>query len=122
MSLVTVEEVNRALRLNLEADVGAGAGSGSDEGDTTRLDDIELKIKQAEAIVLGFIQPLPEEAWTHDTVPGEVSAAIMIAIRCLLDDTEESLAMLSGLSGVTGFDARNPIAALLWRRRTPSMA
>jgi hypothetical protein len=120
MSLVTVEEVNNALRLNLEAD--ASSGTGSDEGDTTRLDDIELKIKQAEAIVLGFIQPLPEEAWTHETVPGDVSAAILIAIRCLLDDTEESLAMLSGLSGVTGFDARNPIAALLWRRRTPSMA
>lgn len=121
MSLVTVEEVNNALRLDLGSEVG-GDLSGDEGEDTSRLDDIELKIAQAEAIVLGFIQPLPDTPWTHADVPGEVSAAIIIAVRCLLDDTEESLAMLSGLSGVTGFDARNPIAALLWRRRTPSMA
>lgn len=120
MSLVTVEEVNNALRLDLEADIGDG--SGGDGGDTSRLDDIELKIKQAEAIVLGFIQPLPEEPWTHENVPMEVSAAIIIAVDCLLDDTDEKLAMLSGLSGMTGLDARNPIAALLWRRRDPSLA
>lgn len=120
MSLVTIEEVNNALRLDLEADVGGG--SGGDGGDTSRLDDVVLKIAQAEAIVLGFIQPLPDDPWTHDDVPMEVSAAIIIAVRCLLDDTEESLAMLSGLSGITGFDARNPIAALLWRRRDPSFA
>jgi hypothetical protein len=121
MSLVTVEEVNNALRLDLEADVG-GDLSGDGGEATGRLDDIELKIAQAEAIVLGFIQPAPDPAWTHDTVPKEVSAAIIIAVRCLLDDTEESMAMLSGLSGITGFDARNPIAALLWRRRDPSFA
>ncbi|MCW5722142.1 MAG: hypothetical protein KIS86_13460 [Devosia sp.] len=120
MSLVTVEEINNALRLDLEADIGDG--SGGDGGDTSRLDDIEMKLRQAEAIVLGFIQPLPETSWTHETVPGEVSAAIIIAVRCLLDDTDESLAMLSGLSGVTGFDARNPIVGLLMRRRTPSLA
>jgi hypothetical protein len=120
MSLVTVKEINDALRLDLDADIGEG--SGGDDGDTSRLDDIELKLKQAEAIVLGFIQPLPEVPWTHDDVPGEVSAAIIIAVRCLLDDTDESMAMLSGLSGITGFDARNPIAALLWRRRQPSLA
>lgn len=120
MALVTIEEVNNALRLDLEADIGDG--SGGDGGDTTRLDDIELKLKQAESIVLGFIQPLPEVPWTHDTVPGDVSAAIIIAVRCLLDDTDESMAMLSGLSGIAGFDARNPIAALLWRRRQPSLA
>lgn len=121
MSLVTVEEVNNALRLDLESEV-VGDLSGGEGGDTGRLDDIELKIAQAEGIVLGFIQPAPDPAWTHETVPKEVSAAIIIAVRCLLDDTEESLAMLSGLAGIEGFDARNPIAALLWRRRDPSFA
>lgn len=117
MTLVTVAQVNDALKLNLEADAVDESGG----GDTSRLDDIELKIKQAEDIVLGFVQPQPDPAWTAETVPGSVSAAIIVAVRCLLDDSEESLAMLSGLSG-TSPDPRNPIAALLWRHRTPSMA
>lgn len=118
MALVTVEQVNNALRLDLETDIGDPS---SGAGDTSRLDDIELKIKQAEGIVLAFVQPAPDPAWTPETVPGGVSAAIIIAVRCLLDDTEESMAMLSGLSG-TSPDPRNPIAALLWRHRTPSLA
>lgn len=109
MALVTVEQVDRALKLGLVED---------DE----RATDIELKIDQAEDIVLDFIQPAPDPAWTHETVPARVTAAIIIAVRCLLDDTEESLAMLSGLSGVSLDDKHNPIAALLWRLRDPSLA
>lgn len=117
--LVTVEQVDNALKLGLAADVGDPS---TGDGDTSRLDDIELKIEQATDIVLDFIQPKPDPAWTIETVPARVSAAIIIAIRCLLDDTEESLVMLTGLSSMTGPDPKNPIAALLWRLRDPSMA
>ena len=54
-------------------------------------------------------------------MPGRVSAAIIMGVGCLLDDTEEKMAMLSGLSG-TDVDPKNPIAALLWRLRDPTLA
>lgn len=115
MSLVSLKEVNDALRLDLQ---GTPPNYSTDE----RTPDITLKIKQAEDIVLDFIQPAPEPPWTSATVPGRVSAAIIMAVRCLLDDTEESMAMLSGLSGITGEDKSNPISSVLWRLRRPSLA
>ena len=114
MSLVTLEQINGALRLDLE-------GAAPDFADDDRSADIKLKIVQAEDIVLDFIQPPPDPAWDADTVPGRVSAAIIMGVGCLLDDTEEKMAMLSGLSG-TDVDPKNPIAALLWRLRDPSLA
>jgi N-methylhydantoinase B/oxoprolinase/acetone carboxylase alpha subunit len=115
MALVTLAQVNSALRLDLIDTTPDFAGD-------DRTEDIKLKIKQAEDIVLDFIQPKPLVAWTENTVPGRVSAAIILAVSCLLDDTDERLAMLSGLSGTIPADARNPIAALLWRLRDPSLA
>ena len=120
MSLVTVEEVDNALRLDLAADIG-GDPSG-DTGDTSRLDDVILKIAQAEDIVLDFIQPKPDPAWTESTAPPRVKAAIIIAVRCLLDESEENTAILSGLAGGDVDPAKNTIAALLWRLRDPSLA
>lgn len=114
MALVTVAQVNGALRLDL-------AGDAPDFTADERTADIVLKIAQAENIVLDFVQPKPDPAWTDGTVPGRVSAAVIMAVRCLLDDTDESMAMLSGLSG-TQADPKNPIAALLWRLRDPSLA
>jgi hypothetical protein len=115
MALVTLAQVNGALNLDLQ-------GTAPDFAADERSPSILLKIKQAEDIVLDFIQPKPDPAWTADDVPGRVSAAIIIAVNCLLDDTEERLAMLSGLSGSNPVDPRNPIAALLWRLRDPSLA
>lgn len=105
MSLVTLEQVKAALRIDY------------DDQDV----DLTLKISQAEDIILDFIQPPPDPAWDASTVPGRVSAAIIMGVGCLLDDTEEKMAMLSGLSG-TNVDPKNPIAALLWRLRDPSLA
>lgn len=115
MPLVTLEQVNGALNLDLQGDA---PGFTADD----RSASILLKIKQAEDIVLDFIQPKPDPAWTAETVPGRVSAAIIIAVNCLLDDTEERLAMLSGLAGTNPLDPKNPIAALLWRLRKPTLA
>jgi len=115
MALVTLKQVNDALRLDLQ---GSQPGYAADE----RTPDIELKIAQAEAIVLDFVQPKPDPEWTDTTVPGQVTAAIIMAVKCLLDDTDESMAMLSGLSGTTGADPKNPIVGLLFRLRKPSLA
>jgi len=114
MTLVTVDQVNAALRLDL-------AGEAPDFNTDERTPDIKLKIVQAEAIVLDYIQPAPEPAWTAETAPGQVTAAIIITIGALLDGGEDSTAMLSGLSGDRS-DPRNPIAALLTRLRTPTLA
>lgn len=115
MALLTLEQVNGALNLDLQ---GSAPTFSADE----RSASILLKIKQAEDIVLDFVQPKPNPAWTESTVPGRVSAAIIIAVNCLLDDTDERLAMLSGLSGANPVDPKNPIAALLWRLRDPTLA
>lgn len=115
MALVTLAQVNGALNLDLQ-------GTAPDFAADERSPSILLKIKQAEDIVLDFIQPKPDPAWTPDDVPGRVSAAIIIAVNCLLDDTDERLAMLSGLSGTSPVDPQNPIAALLWRLRDPTIA
>lgn len=115
VTLVSVAQVNSALRLDLQ-------GSAPDFAVDDRTLDVALKIMQAQDIVLDFIQPKPVPAWTAETVPGRVSAAIIIAVNCLLDDTEEHLAMLSGLSGTNPVDPKNPIAALLWRLRDPTLA
>jgi len=118
-ALVTVEEVNNALRLDLELDADPYAG----DGDTSRLDDIEAKIDQASDVVLDYIKnPDGTGDWDVSTAPPRVKAATIIVVRCLLDDTEESLAMLSGLAGASPADMRNPIAALLWRLRDPALA
>ena len=113
-TLVTIVQLNNALRLGLDID---------DLVDTARVDDATLKLEQAEDIVLDFIHTTAAaEEWDDTNVPGRVSAAIILTVKCLLDDTPEAAAMLSGLSGTIPVDARNPIAALLWRLRKPSLA
>ena len=114
MALVTLAQVNSALRLDM---IG---GPTFDTDD--RKADIELKITQAEDIVLDFIQPKPDPVWTSETVPGRASAAIIMVVGYLLDDDSEAAQeALSGLAG-GNLDTKNPVAALLWRLRTPSLA
>jgi hypothetical protein len=113
MALLTVAQVNAALRLDLQ-----GAPSFSTD---ERTPDVELKIKQAEDIVLDFVQPKPNPAWTAQTVPGRVTAAMIMIIQFLIDDTPEGREAIAGLSGLANPN-NNPIAALLWRLRDPSLA
>jgi hypothetical protein len=112
---VTLAQVNSALLLDLQ---GTAPNFSTDE----RTPDVLLKISQAEDIVLDFIQPKPDPAWTENTAPSRVIAAIIIAVRCLLDESEENTAILSGLAGGNVDPAKNTIAALLWRLRDPSLA
>jgi len=104
MALVTLEQVNLALRLDLME---------NDE----RIPDINLKIKQAEDAVIDFLKK-PEHGWTEETVPGRVSAAILLVIQSLLDEANTG-GLLPGLG--TG-DPKNPVVALLYRLRSPAIA
>lgn len=114
-ALVTVEQVDNALRLNLAADLGDPSG---DDADTSRLDDINLKITQATDIVLDYIGANADEYWDVDTVPGRVSAAIILVIGSLYDDSAKG----ELLKGLAGNDLTNPVVGLLYRLRDPTLA
>lgn len=113
-ALVSVEQVDRALRLDLTNDLGDGS---AEDGDTQRLEDIELKISQATDIVLDYIKKADDE-WTPETVPGRVSAAIIMVVQCLFDDGAKA----ELLAGLAGSDLKNPLVAILYRLRDPALA
>lgn len=104
MALVTLDQVNEALHLDLV------------DGDE-RTADVEMKIAQAEDAVLDYLKK-PDHGWTPETVPPRVTAAIMLLIQSLYDDSATP-EMISGLG--TG-DPRNPVVALLYRLRDPAIA
>lgn len=110
-ALVTIEQVDLGLRLDL---VKSGTPPVYDD---PRLPDIHLKMAQATDIVVDYIKK-PDHEWTVQTVPGQVSAAILLVIASLFDDFRAA-EMLAGLSGG---DLKNPVVALLHRMRDPSLA
>ncbi len=114
MALVTLAQVNAALRLDLQ-----GAAPGFE--DDPRTPDVTLKIAQAEDIVLDFIQPAPDPAYDAETVPPRVTAAIIMAVGYLIDDSEEAHEALAALSG-HDLNHRSPLVGLLKRLRDPSLA
>ncbi len=118
MALVTIAQVNMALRLGL--DLGAATGE--------RYDDIVMKIEQAQDIVLDFVTVTEKTDWDVDDnthpVPPRVASAVILTVRALLDDSPDgsSAAWLSGLSNTIPANIANPIASLLWRLRDPTLA
>jgi hypothetical protein len=104
MALVTRAQVNLALRLDLV------------DGDE-RIPDIDLKISQAEDAVVDYLKK-PNHGWDETTVPGRVSAAVMLVVQSLLDEANTG-GLLPGLG--TG-DPKNPVVALLYRLRHPAIA
>ncbi|AYD00022.1 hypothetical protein [Neorhizobium sp. NCHU2750] len=104
MALVSVDQVNLALRLDLA------------ENDA-RISDVELKIGQAEDIMYDFLKSR-DQGWTSGNVPGRVSAAIIMIVQSLFDETDTAK-MLSDLASGT---ASNPIVGLLYRLRDPALA
>lgn len=105
MALVTKEQVKAALRIE-DADADA---------------DVELKITQAEDIILDFVQPKPDPVWTADSVPPRVTAAIILVVGYLYDDSPEAQEALAGLSGAAN-GKPSAATALLWRLRDPTLA
>lgn len=104
MALVTIDQVNLALRLELVE---------SDE----RIPDIELRISQAEDAVLDYLKK-PDADWDEETVPPRVSAAVLLVVQSLLD-TSDTGGLLPGLGSG---DPKNPVVALLYRLRDPAVA
>lgn len=107
--LVTLEQVNLALKLDL-------VQSGSPLAFTdARVADVQLKMIQAQAVILGYLKAAADK-WTPETVPGEVTAAILLGIRGLYDGDDGLLA------GLYDNDRANPIVGLLQRLRDPALA
>lgn len=90
-SLVELTVAKKALRV-----------SGSD------LDsDLQLRLNQATEIVIDYIKQ-PDHEWTSETVPGPISAAILLVTRNLFDEVDEPLS--------------DPVRALVHRFRDPALA
>lgn len=105
MSLVEIDQVKEALRID------------DDDADA----DIALKIAQAEDIVLDFVQPKPDPAWDAASVPARVTAAIILVVGYLYDDSPEAQEALAGLAGAAN-GKPSAATALLWRLRDPTLA
>lgn len=110
VDFVTLEQVNLALRLDLEQ-------SGSPlEFTDERTSDVELKIVQSQAAIIGYLKGQADPDWTAETVPPEVTAAIILGVRGLFDGEDNLLA------GLYDNDRTNPVVGLLWRLRDPALA
>ena len=90
-SLVAIDVAKRALRVE---------GSDLDE-------DLLWRLEQATEIVIDYIKQ-PEHEWTPETVPGPVSAAIILVTRSLFDGEDEPIS--------------DAVRALLHRFRDPALA
>lgn len=107
--LVTLEQVNLALKLDLTQ-----SGSPAEFTDA-RTPDIELKITQAQDAILDYLK-VGESEWTAETVPPAVTASIILAVKGLYDGNDALLA------GLYDNERTNPIVGLLQRRRDPALA
>lgn len=112
--LVTIEQVDLALKLDLQKTT-AGTPPVTTYTDE-RKPDIEWKMAQATEIVIDYLKK-PDHEWTTSDVPGQVSAAIILVIRALLDGEEADL-----LSALANSDPSSPVVALLMRLRDPALA
>jgi hypothetical protein len=86
MALITLAQAQRHLRLEVTIDHGSPAGSPPPDDSEM---DLELKMAQAEAIVLDYLaRPTEMASWSSDpvplspytTVPAVVQAAILIVL------------------------------------------
>ena len=108
--LVTMDQVNLALRLDL-------GKSGSPPTYTDeRTPDIQLKLDQSTDAVLSYLKGMGDD-YTSDTVPPKVTAAIILGVGSLLDDSGAEM-----VAGIGKGDPSNPIVALLYDLRDPALA
>jgi hypothetical protein len=120
MPLISLAQANHHLRLNL-----ATAGSPA-ELDDPRIPDVEMKIAQAEAIILDYLKT---DAVYEGSPPGwsgspprfgerdtrNIQAAVLLALEALYDaDKDRTLAEYMAPMGV--------ITLLLMRLRSPALA
>lgn len=103
VEIVTVEEVNLALRLDLQED-------------DPREIDVESKIAQASEAVLDYLK-VDIATFDESTINERMKAAVILVVGSLLDDSKAEL-----LSGLGTGDPKNPVVALLYRMRDPALA
>lgn len=124
MVLVTLAQANRHLRLDLATvSVGSPAVVSFDD---TRVADVEMKIAQAEAIILNYLKTEAvyggsPPAWSGSPAPFgaqdtlNIQAAVLLALEALYDaDKDRTLADYMAPDGV--------ISLLLMRLRSPALA
>lgn len=110
VDLITVQQANDHLRLDMESD----DGSPPDFSDDERFDEVTRKIAEATDIIVSYLKK-PAHSWTDQTVPPRVRAAILLALSAIWEDRE----------GTGDGDYLRPdgaIARLLVRDRDPAIA
>ena len=107
--LVTLEQANLALKLDL-----IQTGSPAEFTDD-RTPDVQLKLDQAEGIILDYLKVDADE-WTAETAPVQVTASILRAAKALYDGEDDVLA------GLATNERTNPIVGMLARLRDPALA
>lgn len=120
MPLVTLEQANHHLRLNLSS-TGSPATF-----DDPRVPDLEMKIAQAEAIILDYLKTAAVYSGSPPVWSGSpprfderdtrlISAAVLFALEALYDaDKDRTLADYMAPNGA--------ITLLLMRQRAPALA
>lgn len=112
MALVTIEEANRHLRLDLGLDAESGSGAEDDDGGIRA--DLVLKMEQATEIVLDYLKT-EGSGWDEETVPRPIHAAVLLVLSALWEDREGT--------GDGDYIAPNgTVARLLHRFRDPAIA
>lgn len=101
IEIVTIDEVDLALRLDLEED-------------DPRVPDILDKIDQATDAVLRYLKVSDP---SYYEAPPAVKAAIILVVGSLLDDSKADL-----ISGLGTGDPKNAVVALLYSLRSPTVA
>jgi hypothetical protein len=110
MSVVTIEEISAALRLDLQTDGGSPA-----EWDDDRIPEVEIKLAQAEDIVREFLK-IDASVWPPESLPDRFKAAIMLTFQALFDDKSEWIEALQATPPA------GPISGLLRLDRVPTLA
>jgi hypothetical protein len=114
MSLITIEQANDHLRLDLESDGNSPEDFSGDE----RTPEVLRKMDEATDAVLDYLKKQPDPPWTVDTVPPRVRAATLIVLTALYDDKAAG----EMLKALAGGELNNPAVALLYRLRDPAIA
>jgi len=114
MAIITLEQANNHLRLDLEND-----GASPPEFTDPRKGDVELKMLQAEAIILDYLK-VEADAFGSPSTFGDqdtsvIQAATLLVLSALYDDeNQRTLGDYMGPHGV--------ITLLLMRLRDPTLA
>lgn len=110
VDLITVQQANDHLRLDMESDDGSPPDFSEDE----RFDEVTRKIEEATDIVVSYLKK-PDHGWTAETVPPRVRAAILLALSAIWEDRE-------GTGDGDYLRSDGAIARLLVRDRDPAIA